>query len=168
MEHKISPVSFRDVPEFFPVFRTVLETGFPIYGKQTVRFFLEKVYQPANFTYWIERGMKTVFVARSGDAVTGFAVIDEPYGGVSLCRWLGVLKEYRSRGIGSSLIRTWLALARLQKCHKAEVASQPDAKPFYEKMGLELEGMRKKSYFGSDQYVFGKVLGEPDEILMTR
>lgn len=168
MEHTVSPINFRDVPEFFAVFRTVLETGFPIYGKKTVSYFTDKVYPAANFTYWIEHGMKVVYVVRSGGNIAGFAVIDEPYGGVSLLRWLGVLKEYRSRGIGSALIRTWLTLARMQGCHKAEVASQPDAKPFYEKMGLELEGMRKKSYFGSDQYVFGKLLGEPDEQVMTR
>jgi GNAT superfamily N-acetyltransferase len=102
--------------------------------------------------------MKFIFVPKVDNQIVGFAVVDEPYGGVSLLRWLGVRKEFQKHGIGSALIHNWIDLARQQHCHKAEVAAQPEAKEFYAKMGLELEGHRKKSYFGIDQYIFGKVL----------
>jgi GNAT superfamily N-acetyltransferase len=79
-------------------------------------------------------------------------------GGVSLLRWLGVKRTHQKKGLGRQLITAWLKLATDQGCHKAEVAAQPEAKEFYAKVGLNLEGHRIKSYFGIDQYIFGKVL----------
>ncbi len=85
-----------------------------------------------------------------------------------MCRWLGVKKEYQKQGIGHQLIEAWIGLAKKQGCHKIEVASQPEAKGFYEKAGLTLEGKRISSYFGIDQYLFGKVIGQQNDSAMTK
>lgn len=157
-----------DVPAFFPIFKNLLEQDFPGYDKKVISFFLEKLYTPYLFQYWIREKYKTVLVATNEEKIVGFAVIDSPYGGVSLCRWLGVLKNYQRKGIGKILIQRWTEIATKCCCHKIELAAQPEAKEFYEKVGLELEGMRHKSYFGIDQYIFGKVIGEPNAEIMTK
>lgn len=162
---KLAP---QEVKDFWLVFAELLRTKFPGYSEKIIRYFLEKIYTQSSYVYWLENNMKTVLVAKDNEIIVGFAVIDEPYGGVSFCRWLGVKQEYQKKGIGTMLINAWIDLAKSQHCHKVEIASQPEAKDFYEKVGLNQEGERKLSYFGITQYVFGKVIGKPDEEEMTK
>ncbi|MFA5136605.1 MAG: GNAT family N-acetyltransferase [Patescibacteria group bacterium] len=169
MNATIHTLDQHELDDFFLVFSQVLEDEFPKYTKKIVRYFLEKIYSLHNFRYWLTNQLKTILVAKDTEGmIVGFAVIDEPYGGVSLCRWLGVTKEYQNKGIGTALMRNWTELAQKQNCHKIEVAAQPKAKLFYEKTGLTLEGYKKLSYFGSDQYIYGKILGQPDELAIIR
>jgi len=149
-----------DLHEFWLLFKELLESDFPGYTKETVRNFLNNLYNEINFKYYLSNNLKSILVAKKNNEIVAFAVIDEPYGGVSLLRWLGVKKQFQKKGIGKQLVQAWFELARQQHAHKAEVAAQPEAKAFYTKAGLELEGHRKKSYFGIDQYIFGKVLSE--------
>lgn len=160
MEIRIELLKPSELKQFYPVFTHILSTEFPCYTPENVVYLLKEVYTPFNFEYWIREDAKYCIVAREKGKkdILGFALVDGPYGGVSLCRWLGVLRQHQKQGIGRLLIARWEELARAGKCHKMEVAAQPTAKEFYEKAGLELEGFRKKSYFGADQYVFGKIL----------
>ncbi len=168
MDFTIEPITSPDISAFWRIFKEVLETQFPGYSKKVVRYFLEKVYSEKAFVLFLQTHQKDILVAKSGKDVIGFAVIDAPYGGVSLCRWLGVKPDYQRKGVGTGLIQAWLELAVSQGCHKAEVAGQPDAKEFYEKVQLTLEGKREKSYFGIDQYTFGKVLGPVNDDVLIK
>ena len=157
-----------DVKQFHRVFSVLLQTEFPGYVPEITTYLLEKMYTPAAFSYWIRNHEKQVVIASSHDTIAGFAVLDYPYGGVSFCRWLGVIKSAQKQGIGTALITLWQKMAIEQHAHKMEVAGQPTAKGFYEKAGLALEGYRRSSYFGIDQYLFGKILGTPDISAMTK
>ena len=168
MEVQIRPIRQQEISMFWDMFAQVLSTEFPGYSKKVVKFFLEKLYTRVSFGYWFAHSTKTFLAAAVNDTLVGFAVIDEPYGGVSFCRWLGVTKEYQKKGIGTKLIEMWIDLATRSGCHKVELAAQPEAREFYKKIGLLEEGTREKSYFGIDQYVFGKVIGEPDEMVMIK
>jgi len=168
MNYSINQLKSDHTDLFWPIFSSVLQTQFPGYSKTVVSYLLEKVYTLYSFKYWIEHDEKTVLIANVENTIVGFAVIDRPYGGVSFCRWLGVLPEYQHNDIGRKLIDSWLTLAQKQGCHKVEVASQPEAKEFYAKVGLTLEGKREKSYFGIDQYIFGKVISEARDEVMTK
>jgi GNAT superfamily N-acetyltransferase len=164
----ISQLKTDKVEDFFPVFSSVLKTDFPGYSKAVIDYFLSKIYTPQAFRYWLTTGWKLVFIAKVDGKIAGFAVVDKPYGGVCFCRWLGVLADYQKKGIGKGLIKVWLEFAKTYGCHKGEIASQPTAKDFYLKCGLELEGERKLSYFGIDQFIFGKVLGQPQDKVMIK
>lgn len=160
MAVQVQQLSSERLDEFITVFFKILRAEFPGYTAQVHDYFERTAYSKDNFKYWLSYNLKIIYVALNElDNMVGFAVIDAPYGGVSLCRWLGVQKEYQRQKIGSTLIKTWMELAKKQKCHKVELAAQPEAKIFYEKVGLNLEGKRNLSYFGIDQYVFGKVIG---------
>ncbi len=163
MSFKISILTKDDVGGFYPIFVTAMKTLFGCYTPKIISFFIEKVYTPANLIYWLNNNLKTIIVAEENGQIVGFTMIDQPYGGVSFCRWLAVLSQHQKQGIGTKLITAWENLAKSQGCHKIELASQPLAKKFYEKVGLSLEGERKLSYFGIDQFIFGKVIGKPDE-----
>ena len=190
MEIKIEKLTFQDLDLFWQVFSKVLQTDFPGYTKAVVDYFLNKAYTRANFNYWLSTDWKIVLAAKTEGhpkallpekgptastfrhvgfraGIIGFAVLDKPYGGVCFCRWLGVLAEFRNQGVGKKLIEAWLNYAKNSGCHKAEVASQPEAKDFYKKCNLDLEGKRKLSYFGIDQYIFGRVINQPRDMIMT-
>lgn len=166
MQVEIRSITHSEVDVFWKLFAEILLTQFPGYSPKVLTFMLEKMYTRNSFIYWLNHEIKTVFLAYVEDKPVGFAVIDEPYGGVSFCRWLGIQKNYQRKGVGTLLIKQWLNLAGELGCHKVEVASQPTARDFYQKAGLSEEGLRKCSYFGIDQYVFGKVIGKPNDEIM--
>ena len=168
MDFQIVKLQSYEVAGFWPVFVTVLKTEFPGYTSKVVDYFVQKIYTQASFVYWLSNNLKTVIVAKVNFQIVGFAVIDEPYGGVSFCRWLGIKQDFQKKGIGKKIVDEWLMLAKSQHCHKAEVASQPGAKAFYEKISLDYEGERKLSYFGITQYLYGKIIGQPDDEIMTK
>jgi len=164
----VRSLSTNDIEEFYPVFSSVLQTEFPGYAPTIVKYLLTRIYTAPTFKFWLQREEKCILGAYHNNQIIGFAVIDSPYGGVSLCRWLGVQRDYQRKGYGTALIRAWNESAMTQKTHKMEVAGQPKSKEFYEKMGFAHEGLRKKSYFGIDQYLFGKVIAEPNAVNMTQ
>jgi len=164
----IHALTLSEIPSFYHLFATILSSEFSEYSATVVKYLLGKMYTKEAFHYWLDNNLKTIYVVEQDSTMAGFVVIDGPYGGVSLCRWLGVLPQYQKKGLGSLLVQGWLRLAQSQGCHKAEVAVRPDVKSFYEKNGLICEGRRKKSYFGYDQYIFGKVIGEVHEENLLR
>ncbi len=168
MKITIEILRAEEINDFWKVFAQVLKKEFVVYSPKIVDFFLTKIYIPLNFSYWLARNLRTIIIAKKDSEIIGFAVIDQPYGGVSFCRWLGVIRKYQKMGAGKLLVKRWLDLAKAQKCHKTEVAAKPEAKGFYEKMGLGFEGERKLSYFGVDQFIFGKIIGKPEEDEMIK
>lgn len=158
----------KDLDEFYGIFSKILSTQFPGYTPTVIDYFLDKIYTRISYRYWLDQNHKTIFIPREDNKIVGFAVIDQTYGGVSFLRWLGILPAHQRKGLGKALVTQWIEHAYDDGAHKAEVAGQPEAKLFYEKMGLELEGMRKASYFGIDQYVFGKVLNDPRDENMVK
>lgn len=168
MEVKIEKLKPEEVEIFWPVFSQVLKNDFPGYSLAVLDFFLNQVYTSSAFSYWLSQEEKTVLVAKIKEQIVGFAVLDRPYGGVCFCRWLGVLAKFQKQGIGKKLVDSWINYAQDYGCHKIEISSQPQAKDFYHKYGLELEGKRKLSYFGIDLYIFGKILDQPREEIMIK
>lgn len=168
MNANISHLQSERVSIFYRVFSEILHTQFPGYLPKVIDFLLHQIYNPTQISMWIKQGNKIVLVAEHNAEIVGFAMLDSLYGGVSFCRWLGVLPAYQRQGIGTKLIQQWENMAYDQGAHKLEVVGQPTAKKFYEKMGLQLEGFRKSSYFGIDQHLFGKVLQAPSEEVMTK
>lgn len=168
MNVKIEILKKEDAGGFYPVFAQAMKTSFPCYSRILTDFFINKIYTPVNFIYWLNNNLKTIIAAKFENEIAGFAVIDQPYGGVSFCRWLAILPQHQKKGLGKKLITGWIELAKKQGCHKVELAAQPLARGFYEKVGLTLEGERKMSYFGIDQFVFGKIIGRPNHLTMTK
>lgn len=168
MDFEIAMLTKDDVGSFYSVFAHAMKTVFPCYGKRIINFFLEKVYTPVNLIYWLNNDLKYIIAVKENDRFVGFAMIDQPYGGVSFCRWLAVLPSFQKKGIGRKLINQWIKTATSQGCHKVELASHLLANKFYEKVGLTYEGERKLSYFGINQYVYGKVIAKPDETMMIK
>lgn len=166
MEINIEKLNLLELDQFMQIFTTVLQEGFPGYSKAVIDYFVNKAYNRNSYHYWLTTGWKIIYVAKADNKIVGFGVIDKPYGGVCFMRWLGVLPEFRKKGLGKQLVEAFVRFSQSYGCHKIELAAQPEAKDFYLKCGLFLEGKRNLSYFGIDQYIYGKVINKPNDLIM--
>jgi len=162
MDFLIEKLRIKELPNFHQVFAQVLREGFD-YSPKIIEHFINSDYSLANYDYWLKYNYKEILVAKADGIIVGFLVYDAPYGGVLFGRWLGVLPAWWGKGIGKKLVDEFIKTAQSLGCHKIEIASQPRSRDFYKKYGLAEEGLRKLSYFGIDQYLFGRVIGEVDE-----
>jgi len=151
-----------NLTDFFPFFEKLMKENFAFYHPKVIDYFLNKIYSQQNLYYQLTNGYRIILVAYEEEKPLGFAMIDEPYGGVSFLRFLAVDKNHQGKGVGKTLVFEWEKIAKSQGCHKMEVASYPLVSSFYEKCGFEKEGLKKLSYFGINKVVMGKVIGKFD------
>jgi ribosomal protein S18 acetylase RimI-like enzyme len=156
----ISSLNPENLKDFFPFFEKLMRKNFPFYHPKVIDYFLTKIYSQQNLYYQLQNNYRTILVAYEVSQPLGFAMIDEPYGGVSFLRWLAVDKNHQGKGVGKALVSEWEKITKSQGCHKMELAAYPLISSFYEKCGFEKEGLQKMSYFGVNQVVMGKVIGK--------
>jgi len=155
----ISSLNPEKLKDFFPFFEKLMRENFLFYHSKVIDYFLTKIYSQQNLYYQLKNNQRIILVAYEDKQSLGFAMIDEPYGGVSFLRWLAVSKNQQGKGIGKALVFEWEKIAKNQGCHKMELAAYPLVSSFYERCGFEKEGLRKMSYFGVNQVVMGKIIG---------
>jgi ribosomal protein S18 acetylase RimI-like enzyme len=156
----ISSLNPENLKDFFPFFEKLMRENFPFYHPKVIDYFLIKIYSKQNLYYQLKNNQRIILVVYEDKQPLGFAMIDEPYGGVSFLRWLAVDKNHQGKGVGKMLVFEWEKIAKNQGCHKMELAAYPLVSSFYERCGFEKEGLRKMSYFGVNQVVMGKIIGE--------
>lgn len=155
----IKILSAQELNSFFPFFEKLMRNNFLFYKEKVIDHFLSKIYTKENLRYWLANNYRMILTAvDENNNYLGFAMIDAPYGGVSLLRWLAVDKTHQKKGIGKALILKWEEIAKNQGCHKLELAAYPLVEGFYKKMGFVNEGLKKDSYFGINQISMGKII----------
>jgi ribosomal protein S18 acetylase RimI-like enzyme len=160
---KVQEITPKQLPEFHQVFTRILQEDFPEYSKQLKHFFINVDFSQEFLKKKMPQWHYNVLLATDEGEAVGFLVMEKVYGGVSYCSWLGVLKEYRGKGIGSLLIEAWGKMVLAQNGHKLLLITQSEKnRPFYKKRGFDEEGFEKKSWFGLNAWLFGKVIGKPN------
>ena len=102
---------------------------------------------------------RMVFVAAVDDEVIGWVHLDLPETeklGHTAVLTVGVLDEYRGRGIGGSLLdrgEEWARDRRFEKLYNSVPASNRAAIEFLEAHGWETEAVREGHYKMGDEYV---------------
>lgn len=159
----IEKISSEKAKELYEVFSSVLKNGFPEYSPKLRKFFLTKDFPLLIWQRKLEDKEITVFGAIENGEIIGFLVADKLYGGVSYCTWLGVLKEFRGKGIGSKLVLEWESEIKNAGGHKLMLITQEEEnRKFYNKLGFLEEGYEEKSWFGLGCWKFGKIIGTPN------
>lgn len=165
----IEKISSEQAKELYEVFSSVLKDGFPEYSKGLREFFLTKDFPLSIWREKLERKEITVFGAIEEGKIVGFLVADKLYGGVSYCTWLGVLKEFRGKEIGSKLVLEWESEIKRLSGHKLMLITQEEAnREFYKKLGFSEEGYEGKSWFGLGCWKFGKIIGKPNSSVFLK
>lgn len=149
-----------DLDEFYTCFEEVMKEGYAGYSQALITHFTNNDYSKNNFYLWLERFLRVVYVAVERDRTIGFIVGDNAYGGVAFISWLGILKEYRGKGIGASLYTTYESFAQSKKAHLIELYTYRKVQPFYTKLGFKEIGFREEGYFGQPNIIMNKTLGK--------
>jgi len=158
---KINKLKISEIDKFFKVFCDVISEGFPEYGPQLIEFILKKDFSKKYFLSKLKEKEINILTATEGSEIVGFLVEEKIYGGVGYCNWLGVIKQQRGKGIGRSLLQKWEKQTKSRGGHKLMLITQSEKdRVFYKKCGFKEEGYEKKSWFGLDSRIFGKVISE--------
>lgn len=165
----ICPITEDDFLGFWLAFKRVVMEDFPEYplsvrqlfvGRDFVNTYLKKEIKDWDFMVWL---------AKEEKEIAGFLVAEKIYGGVSYANWVGVLPEYRRRGIGSELIRFWERKVGEEKGHKLLLVAPSDGRrQFYLKQGFKEEGLEEKSWYGVNHWLFGKLIAQPDSNVVSQ
>lgn len=159
---KIEKLSLKNLDLFLPVFRRVLKTGFPEYTPEMIKFFVEKDFSREVFAKKIKSKEWWGWLAKMGEETVGFLIADCLYGGTSYCSWVGLLEDFRRKGIGSRLLEIWEKEVKDAGGHKLILLTQSEKnRKFYLKSKFKDEGFEEKSWFGLDSWKFGKIIGHP-------
>jgi len=149
---RLKPVDWQ---EFYPLFKLVLEEGFPDYPQEARELFMNETRLKRAF----ERKKREFWVAEGDGKIVGFLTAIGSPGGVTFINWLGVKKEFRGQEIGKSLVKTWEDWAKTKGYHKLRAqTTQAGNKSFYKKLGFRLEGIKKNDLYHLDHLIFGKTI----------
>ncbi len=160
---EVRRIAPEEIEAFHRAFTEIIRSSFPEYPPAVLDFFVNKDFADAFLKKKIEKWDYVVWLAKEGEKIAGFLVREKLYGGVSFCTWLGVAKEFRGQGIGAKLVKAWETEVLAEKGHKLMlVAPSQEACAFYIKQGFVKEGYEKKSWFGIDYWLFGKIIAEPN------
>ena len=99
-------------------------------------------------------------LAEENNEIVGVASGRE-YAGVCTLGFMGVKKEYRRKGVGTSLLNRFIEEAKERKAHKVWLYTSPNllqAIKLYIRKGFVPEGFLRKHTRGSDLIIYSKFL----------
>jgi len=161
---RISEFQLRDIDSFYKCFEVLMQEGYAGFSDPIKEYFIKKEYSKSNFYLWVDRNFRKIFLAfNENDEIIGFLVGDNTYGGVAFITWVGVLKEYRSKGIGKMLIQTYENYVKAKNAHIIELFTYESVKGFYEVLGFIEIGRREQGFFGQKNIIMNKTIGQWDD-----
>lgn len=101
-----------------------------------------------------------LLIAEENNEIIGLAIGREAAGVCDL-RFLGVKKEHRQKGIGTSLLNKLIEVAKERNAHKVWLLTSPRLLPtvrLYIRIGFVPEGMLRKHSHGLDMIIYSKFL----------
>lgn len=159
---EIIDLNRENLNDFFELFTIVLSEEFPEYSEKIKNHFFTKDYSKLSFDFNIDRPYRKVLLAVRDDKVMGYLVADQTYGGVGFISFFGVRKDQRKQGIGTALIKEYERFCKSKKAHMLRLYTFERIMPFYQKLGFERIGEEKQGYWGTNNQIMAKKIGEWD------
>ncbi len=159
----IKRVREKDLNAFFELFSRLIRAGFPEYSQKTREFMVtnKRMWTKSHFKEQVKR--RLIIGAWAGNKIVGLIYADSPWGGVSLAYWLMIDPNFQRQGIGKKLLATWEKIVKDKGAHFIYLYADKRNVDYYKERGFEIAGLMKKGWFGSDDYIFTKLLQEPKE-----
>lgn len=160
---QISMLKVSKWEEFYGLFRRMLLNDFPAFPQEAKKYYLEGQFSSKRFKRAFLKKWQRVYLAKKNNKIIGFLEAADDEGGVSFLNWIWVKSAFRNQGIGKKLMKRWERDSRRLKFHKLSTLTiNRDNVSFYQRLGFELEGLRKKDHWGKDRYLLGKIIGSYD------
>src|SRR4051812_47790520 len=90
---------------------------FPEYSLKTKEYFFETYLYPKRVKRKIKKNGVYYWAAFLDKKIVGYLISYPPEGGIMDIIWLGVVKEYQKKGIGSALLNEFLRCIKTQGVH---------------------------------------------------
>ena len=147
----------KDFKAFKILYAQTIQNEFPEYSPNIRKYFISEFKQDV-LTSYIKIG------AFNNEKLVGYILAGKkPYGGILNIDWLVVMKTYQRRGIGQLLLEEIDKSGTDLGAHAIHLEVSHKNIPFYTLCGYKEYGFDEKGYFGTDNYLMKKELGEPDE-----
>lgn len=154
---RILLVKEEDVNTLFDLYKQTVNESFDEWTQESKSQWFSKDYSPKFWKELITNEELPVFAAYDDINMIGYAAIESITSGVAYLSWIAVLSDKKKNGIGSMLMRAIEDWCKEKGLHKIELETQIETlRPFFEKHGFVLEGVRKNSWQNLDNYMFGK------------
>ncbi len=162
---QIRQLALSELDIFFDFFSSVLLAEFAEYSARSKKYMLTspRMWNKENFESILKNHTRILLGAFKNEELVGFLEAEYPFAGVSLAIWLMVDPKFRRKGIGKNLLKNWEERIVELGGHNLYLYADKRNKNFYEKMGFEMVGFHKKSWFGNDEFIFSKIIQEPKE-----
>lgn len=159
MDYAIKQLSINDLTSVVDIVNRVLQDDFPEYPKRVSDIYRKHIYNKKFFRKLIKNKDNVVLGAVINQRLAGVIVIKIEFGGVAYIEWLAVKKEYRNKGLGSSLLKQAEKWALNNFYHYLYLFTESKKNmEYYKQRGFNYLGCHRKSYFGADEHVFQKIL----------
>jgi ribosomal protein S18 acetylase RimI-like enzyme len=159
IEVVIKKITEKEINSIYPYYKKWIMDLFPEFSMTTRKKIAEKLYGE-KYIYKLINENGIVLVASLGKKPVGIFLADPSSDGLSYASWLMVDSYLQGKGVGKSLLRKWEEEAKKQKCHNLRVEADHRNVGFFEKAGFRLIGVEQKGYFGTDNYLFQKIIAE--------
>ena len=154
--------------EFYKLFEDIMKEGYSNFSPALIEYFLKNDYSKMTFQFWLERNFRRFTLAIEDNRIIGFLIGDHTYGGVGFISWVGVIPEYRGKGIGNQLLKDYEAFAISRKAHLLELFTYDKVIGFYLVNGFKEIGRREMGFYGQTNVIMNKVLGKWDDSLLVK
>ncbi|WP_434400525.1 GNAT family N-acetyltransferase [Planococcus sp. 11815] len=154
---KIRKADSRDAEQIVEVIKNAEDSGYMMFNPG------ERQISPESFAKFIEvlsaNEKSGVFIACEEHQVLGYLIVqNENPRRISHRAYIvmGVHSDSRGKGVGKALFSHVIAWAKSVDLHRLEltvIAENVSAVALYQKMGLEIEGVKRDSLFINDGYV---------------
>jgi len=163
MRMRIEKIRKQDLPSFYSLFKKAIHEDFREYSPEVASFQIKR-HRKSNLLRWIKQGEEYVFLAKTNQGkVAGILVAQRIVGGVSNCDWLIITKEFRHQGIGTKMLKYWENWIKRNKGHILTLTCARRNVDFYKKFGFKEYGYMQEGYFGNNEYLLFKRIGDWDK-----
>lgn len=159
----IKRITVKDLGKFFDFFERTVAAEFPEYSKKELDFILNKYWSKKAYRNWLKNNRRFILAAWDKNKIIAVLDAEQPFLGVSFCSWLMVDRKFQGKGIGTRLLQQLEKTAVKKGAHMIYLYTSKHNVSYYKKIGYELGGIIKKSWFGQDNYIFSKLLRQPKE-----
>lgn len=136
----------------------VLNHDFP-YQPATIRQFRDHIFNQKFFRKGVKAKDQVYLAAFIDQKIVGFVSFKTEFGGAIFVDWLAVLKEHRSLGIGSALVRAVDDWAQAHHYHYLYLFTETAKNiAFYQSRGYKQVGIHQNAWFGETEYILAKQL----------
>lgn len=157
----VKKLTSEDKQENMRIFSDVLVHDFPEYSQKTKDFIIGK--NEKEFNEDVQLPYKILLGAFLENQLVGIVHGMHLEAGVCNLGWLMVDRSHQRKGIGKKLISAFEQVMKERGDHSIHLYSAEWNLPYYKKMGYELVGLYKNSWFGADDYLLNKTIQEPKE-----